>query len=235
MQEKESSFKKPPKKYQPRGLTILYEDQHILVVDKINGLLTMGTEREKEQTAYFLLNQYVKRGNERSRNRVFIVHRLDRDTSGLLVFAKNEQAKHFLQENWQGVTKKYYAVVHGILREKEGEISSYLIESKAYKVYSVSDPAKGKFSKTGYKVLKESEKYSLLEINLFTGRKNQIRAHLSEEGHPVVGDKIYGGADPGIKRLALHAYSLSITHPSTKKEMLFETGIPAFFKTLVRS
>ncbi|MEE4176439.1 MAG: RluA family pseudouridine synthase [Bacteroides sp.] len=234
MQEKESSFKMPPKKHQPKGLNILYEDQHILVVDKVHGLLTMGTEREKEKTAYYLLNEYVKKGNERSRNRVFIVHRLDRDTSGLLIFAKNEHAKRFLQDNWKGFSKKYYAVVHGKFEEKEGEISSYLFESKAYKVYSVNDPEKGKFSKTGFKVLKESEKYSLVEINLFTGRKNQIRVHLSDEGHPVVGDKIYGPSEKGIKRLALHAYSLTITHPFTKKEMNFETGVPLYFKTLAR-
>lgn len=222
------------KKHQPKGLTILFEDQHILVVDKIHGLLTMGTDREKEKTAYFLLNDYVKKGNERSKNRVYIIHRLDRDTSGLLIFAKNEFAKRFLQDNWKEFRKKYYAVVHGILKKKEGEISSYLFESKSFKVYSVSDPDKGKFSKTGFKVIKESDKYSLLEIYLFTGRKNQIRVHLSDEGHPVVGDKIYGSTDKEIKRLALHAYSLTITHPFTKKEMSFETEIPSYFKTLVK-
>jgi RluA family pseudouridine synthase len=200
----------------------------------MHGLLTIGTDREKEKTAYYLINDYVKKGNEQSRNRVFIVHRLDRDTSGLLIFAKNEHAKRFLQDNWKDFSKKYYAVVHGILTEKEGDISSYLFESKAYRVYSVNDPDKGKFSKTGYKVIKESDKYSLLEIYLFTGRKNQIRAHLSEEGHPVVGDKIYGNPEKGTKRLALHAYSLTITHPFTKKEMSFETGIPSYFKTLVK-
>ncbi len=234
MQENESSFKKPPKKYQPKGLAILYEDHDIIVVDKREGLLTMGTEREKQKTAYYLLTDYVKKGNDRSRNRVFIVHRLDRDTSGILVFAKHEQAKHYLQDAWTGVIKKYYAVVHGILQEKEGEISSYLFENSAYRVYSVDDPAKGKFSKTGYKVIKESEKYSLLEINLFTGRKNQIRVHLSDLGHPVAGDKIYGKADKEMNRLALHASSLIITHPRTKKEMLFETGIPLYFKTLLK-
>ena len=199
------------------------------------GLLTMGTDREKEKTAYYLLTDYVKKGSERSRNRVFIVHRLDRDTSGLLIFAKNEYAKRFLQDNWKEFNKKYYAVVHGEFKEKEGEISSYLFESKSFKVYSVSDPDKGKFSKTGFKVIKESDKYSLLEIYLFTGRKNQIRVHLSDEGHPVVGDKIYGSAEKGTKRLALHAYSITITHPFTKKEMSFEANIPPYFKTLVKS
>jgi RluA family pseudouridine synthase len=234
MHEKDSTFKKPSKKHQPKGLTILYEDHDILVADKADGLLTMGTEKEKQKTAYFLLNDYVKKGNEKSRNRVFIVHRLDRDASGILIFAKNEKSKHFLQDNWQGFGKKYLTVVHGQLQEKEGEISSYLFENKIYKVYSVNDPAKGKFSRTGYKVIKESDKYSLLEINLFTGRKNQIRVHLSEKGHPVVGDKLYGKADKEIKRLALHSSSLTITHPWTNKEMCFETGIPPYFKALVR-
>lgn len=234
MQEKESSFKKPPKKHQPTGLSILYEDHDILVVDKINGLLTMGTEREKQKTAYFLLNDYVKKGNSQSRNRVFIVHRLDRDASGILIFAKNERSKRFLQDQWQGFTKKYLTVVHGKLQDKEGEISSYLFENKNFRVYSVNDPAKGKFSKTGYRVIKESDHYSLLEIHLFTGRKNQIRVHLSEKGHPVVGDKIYGQPDKDVKRLALHASSLTIIHPWTNKEMHFETSIPPYFKALVR-
>ena len=129
-----------------------------------------------------MLNDYVKRGNIRSRNRVFIVHRLDRDTSGVLVFAKNEKAKRYLQEQWSEFTKMYVAVVHGTLEEKEGIITSYLLENKAHRMYSVNDPAKGKFAKTGYKVMKESGKFTLLEINLFTGRKNQIRVHLAEKG-----------------------------------------------------
>lgn len=233
MQEKRSSFKTPPKKYHPKGLTILYEDHDILVVDKINGLLTIGTDREKQKTAHFLLNDYVKKGNQRSRNRVFIVHRLDRDTSGILIFAKNEIAKRYLQDNWKEFSKKYFSVVHGKFQDKEGVIASYLLENKTYKMYSVNDPNKGKFSKTGYKVIDESNKFSLLEINLFTGRKNQIRVHLSEKGHPVVGDKIYGRAEKGVKRLALHSASLTISHPFTNKEMSFETEIPLYFKTLV--
>jgi RluA family pseudouridine synthase len=235
MQEKEPSFKKPSKKHQPKGLSILYEDRDIIVVDKISGLLTMGTEREKENTAYFLLNEYVKKGNERSKNRVFIVHRLDREASGILVFAKSEYSKRFLQDNWQDFSKKYITVVHGRMQDKEGKISSYLFENKAYKVYSVNDPAKGKYSVTGYHVIKESDQYSLLEINLFTGRKHQIRVHLSEMGHPIVGDKLYGKKEKGIKRLALHSFSLTIVHPETNNEMYFETEIPLYFKTLLRS
>ena len=228
------SQNKIPKKFQPKGLDVLFEDNEIIVVDKINGLLTMGTEREKEKTAHFLLNDYVKRGNPRSPNRVFIVHRLDRDTSGLLIFAKSERSKRYLQDNWADFTKKYFTVVQGQLKEKEGEITSYLMENKAFTVYSVKDQDKGKLAKTGYKVLKESNKVSLLEIDLFTGRKHQIRVHLSEKGHPVVGDKVYGKSDKGAKRLALHSGSLQITHPVTKKEMTFETGIPKYFTELVK-
>jgi len=176
----------------------------------------------------------VKRGNERSRNRVFIVHRLDRDTSGILVFAKSENAKEFLQDNWQDFDKKYYTVVYGTLPQKEGEISSYLYENKAFRVTSVNDKNLGKYAKTGYKVLKESEKYSLLEVKLFTGRKHQIRVHFAENGHPILGDKIYGKVDKEIKRFVLHSGYLSIIHPYTKKEMVFETGIPTYFKALVK-
>jgi tRNA pseudouridine32 synthase/23S rRNA pseudouridine746 synthase/23S rRNA pseudouridine1911/1915/1917 synthase len=234
MQEKRYPLKKASLKHQPKGLSILYEDHDILVVDKIAGLLTMGTDREKQKTAHFILNDYVKKGNERSKNRVFIVHRLDRDTSGLLIFAKNEDTKYFLQNNWKEFSKKYFTVVHGILKDKEGVITSYLTENRAFRVYSVKDSDTGKFSKTGYKVIRESGKYSLLEINLFTGRKHQIRVHLSEKGHPVVGDKIYGIADKGIKSLALHSASLTLRHPLTQKEMSFKTEIPLYFKKLVK-
>jgi 23S rRNA pseudouridine1911/1915/1917 synthase len=226
-------LKKIPKKHQPKGLTILYEDPEILVVNKIAGLLTIGTERERLKTAQSRLNNYVKKGNKQSKNRVFIVHRLDRASSGILIFAKNENAKRYLQENWKKFSKKYITVVHGILQDKEGIITSYLVENKAYRMYSINDPNKGKYSKTGYKVIKESQRFSLLEINLFTGRKNQIRVHLSEKGHPVVGDKIYG-ADKTAKRLALHSIELTILHPSTHEEMIFETDIPLYFKSLVK-
>ena len=228
------SPKLPPKKYQPSGLTILYEDQEIIVVDKAPGLLTIGTDREKERTAHFLLNDYVMKGNSRSKNRVYIVHRLDRETSGILVFAKNEQAKNFLQENWKDFGKKYLAVVHGKLKHKQGEYSSYLMENKAFRVYSSKDSVAGKLARTGFKVLKETAEHSLLEIDLFTGRKHQIRVHLSEKGHPVLGDKVYGTAEKGPQRLALHSFSLRIKHPFKKKEMTFETAIPAYFEELFK-
>jgi len=235
MQEIKKPFKSPPKRYQPRGLSILYEDHDILVVDKMNGLLTVSTEKVSENTAYYRLTTYVRKGNQKSRNRVFIVHRLDRDTSGIIVFAKNEHAKRFLQEEWQKFTKKYYAVVQGTLSQKEGVITSYLAENSIHRMYSVNDPEKGKLAQTRYKVLKESRKYSLLEIYLLTGRKNQIRVHFSEKGCPVAGDKMYGKKEKGSKRLALHAASLTIIHPDTKETMTFEAKVPDYFKTLVHN
>ncbi|MDA3811110.1 MAG: RluA family pseudouridine synthase [Spirochaetaceae bacterium] len=235
MPKSKKTFKIPPKKYHPKGLSILYEDHDILVVEKASGLLTVSTDRIKDNTAYYHLNSYVKKGNQKSKNRVFIVHRLDRDTSGILVFAKSEDSKRFLQDQWHGFKKKYYALFHGMLSEKEGIITSYLAENRFYRVSSVNDPEKGKLAKTGYKVLKESKKYSLLEIDLFTGRKNQIRVHFAEKGFPVVGDKIYGEKDKGIKRLALHSAYLSFLHPVTKEQMTFETALPAYFKSLLNS
>jgi RluA family pseudouridine synthase len=234
MQERPKDFKRPPKRHQPKGLTILYEDHDILVVDKIPGLLTVSSETVREHTAYYLLTTYVRKGNPKSRHRIFIVHRLDRDTSGILVFAKNEPAKRYLQDMWPEFKKTYYAVVHGTFAQKEGVMTSYLVENRVHHVYSVTDPTQGKLSKTGYKVLKESKKYSLLEIDLLTGRKNQIRVHLAERGCPVVGDRKYGIQEKGVKRLALHAAAITIVHPYTKEQMTFETPIPAYFEALLK-
>ena len=151
MRESQKNFKSPPKRYQPKGLFILYEDRDLLVVDKMSGLLTVSNEKVRENTAYYLLNTYVRKGNQKSRNRVFIVHRLDRDTSGIIVFAKNENAKRYLQEKWQGFEKKYYAIVHGTLPMKEGVLTSYLAENRAHKMYSVDDPKKVNLLKPGIK------------------------------------------------------------------------------------
>ncbi len=235
MTEKRKPFKRPSKKHQPPGLTILFEDHDIIVVDKVAGLLTVSTFREKEKTAFHLLNNYVKKGNYKSKSTVFIVHRLDRETSGVLIFAKTESVKRFLQDNWQSFTKLYVAIVHGILKEKEGEITSYLLENKAHRMYSTKDIEKGAFAKTGYKLVKESNDFSLLEINLFTGKKNQIRVHLAEKGYPIVGDKMYGNPDKGIKRLALHAETLTIKHPYTKEYITFKAEFPSFFKSIIKN
>ena len=230
-----TNFKGPSKKHQPFGMTILFEDRDIIVVDKMDGLLTVSSDKVKEKTAHFLLNNYVRKGNDRSKNRVFIVHRLDRDTSGILIFAKTEKAKQYLQEEWSNFEKTYIAVVQGKLSENKGIISSYLVENRAHRMYSVNDPSKGKLAKTGFEVIGQSTKYTLLKINLLTGRKHQIRVHFLEKGHPVLGDKIYGKADKAMRRLCLHASSLTISHPFTKKTMTFETTTPSYFGTLVKT
>ncbi len=223
------------KKNLPRGLVILYEDNDILVVDKPAKLLTMGTDTNKSGTAYYILTDYVRKGSSKSRNRIFIVHRLDRETSGVLVFAKNEKAKLTLQGQWQETEKKYLAVVYGRPAKKEGVITSYLAENKAYIVYSTTDVVKGKLARTAYKVLKESPNYSLLEIGLLTGRKNQIRVHMADIGCPVVGDRKYGRPQDEHTRLALHSKSISFNHPFSGRRVTFETGTPSYFKRLLDS
>jgi tRNA pseudouridine32 synthase/23S rRNA pseudouridine746 synthase/23S rRNA pseudouridine1911/1915/1917 synthase len=219
----------------PGGLAILYEDRDLLVIDKPAGLLTMATDKERERTAYWLATDYVRRGFAGSRNRVFIVHRLDRDTSGVLVFAKTPEAKNALQDHWEEVEKTYVAVAHGLFAEPEGTISSYLAENQAQVVFSTPDPALGKISHTAYRVVRESGGLSLLEIRLLTGRKNQIRVHLADRGHPVLGDSKYGRSDDGCKRLALHARMLTLKHPSTGRRLTFEAPVPDHFPAHVNS
>ncbi len=233
MHEKQKSFKRPPRKHTPKGLEILYEDRDIVVVEKINGLLTVGTEKVKENTAHFLINEYVRKGNPKSNNRAYIVHRLDKDTSGILVFAKSEDIKDFLQKNWPDTRKQYVAVVSGKMKEKEGLVTSYLIENSVHRMYSVAQSKEGKLSKTAYRVLKESAHFSLLEIDLLTGRKHQIRVHMADKGCPVAGDKKYGIKGQGVKRLCLHAAKLTIVHPHTKESMTFESEIPPYFHNVM--
>jgi RluA family pseudouridine synthase len=217
----------------PRGLKILYEDKDILVVDKPAGLLTVRTETDKTRTAHYILTDYVRKGCAKSRNRIFTVHRLDQWTSGVLVFAKSEEVKLLLQAQWKGTEKKYIAVVHGQLPQKEGIIASYLAEDKAFVVYSTTDTTKGKLAQTAYKVLKETRQFSLLEITLLTGRKNQIRVHLADKGHPIVGDRKYGKTEDGYKRLALHSKSISFKHPATGQQMTFESRLPSYFNRVM--
>ena len=221
------------RKHLPRGLEILYEDRDILVVDKPAGLLTVGTETNKFRTAYYLLTDYVRKGSLKSRKRIFIVHRLDQWTSGVLIFAKSEEVKLRLQAQWKDTGKKYVAVVYGRLAPKEGVITSYLSENKAFVVYSTIDVTKGKLAHTAYKVLKETGQFSLLEINLLTGRKNQIRVHLADKGHPIVGDRKYGKTRDGYRRLALHSQSISFQHPTSGAQMTFEAKVPDYFNKLI--
>jgi tRNA pseudouridine32 synthase/23S rRNA pseudouridine746 synthase/23S rRNA pseudouridine1911/1915/1917 synthase len=218
----------------PFGMRIIHEDDDILVVDKPSGLLTMGTGKDKTRTAYFILTDYVRKGYAKSRKRIFIVHRLDREASGILVFAKNIKAKLHLQKEWDKTEKKYLAVVHGRIKKKKGTISTYLAENKAHVVYSTPDTAKGKLSHTAYKTLKETKSFSLLEVDLLTGRKHQIRVHLAEIGHPIVGDRKYGKGNERNLRLALHAQSISFKHPSSGKLLTFETEFPDYFSKLYK-
>jgi tRNA pseudouridine32 synthase/23S rRNA pseudouridine746 synthase/23S rRNA pseudouridine1911/1915/1917 synthase len=217
----------------PHGLRILYEDRDLLVVDKPAGLLTIGTNADKTRTAYFFLTDYVRKGYSKSRNRIFIVHRLDRETSGILIFAKNVETKFRLQDQWKDTRKKYLAVVHGQCAKTSGTITTYLAENKAHVVYSTSDKAKGKLSSTAYTVPKQTKDFALLELDLLTGRKHQIRVHLADIGHAVVGDHKYGTRDRNHTRLALHASSISFKHPFTGQHLTFESEVPAYFSQLV--
>jgi tRNA pseudouridine32 synthase/23S rRNA pseudouridine746 synthase/23S rRNA pseudouridine1911/1915/1917 synthase len=212
---------------------ILYEDRDIVVIDKPGGLLTVGTERERTRTAYFALTDYVRKGDAKSRNRIFIVHRLDRETSGVLVFAKNVEAKLGLQRRWDETKKRYLVIVHGTFQKPAETITSYLAENRAHGVYSTPDPTQGKLSQTRYTVLKETKRLAVLDVELLTGRKHQIRVHLADRGHPVVGDTRYATGPRTHRPLALHAKSLSLRHPITGDEFTFEAKTPAYFTTLV--
>ncbi|MGB5158638.1 RluA family pseudouridine synthase [Desulfobacterium sp. N47] len=216
-------------KHVPAGLRILYEDRDIIVIDKSSGLLSVEANYEAENTAHNLLTNYVRKGNPKARINLFVVHRLDRETSGVLIFAKSLEIREKFAAQWKNVEKKYIALVYGNLTKKSGIIESYLAEGDNYKVQSVKNPIEGKLAITKYKVIKESKNYSLLEIDLLTGKKNQIRAHLSENGHPIVGDTKYRENTKG--RLALHAFSIKFKHPFNNEEMMFEAKIPEYFLT----
>jgi len=179
------------------------------------------------------LNEHLRERSPDKRERVFIVHRLDRETSGLIVFAKTETAKRRLQDNWDKVAKRYLAVVEGVPGKNEDTIAGYLNESSTLRVYEGRSSKSAKYAVTRYRILKKSRGYSLLEIDIETGRKHQIRVHLSGIGHPVAGDKKYGAATDPLKRLALHAHRLSFQHPATKKDMHFESSLPRAFEQFV--
>ncbi|MDB4500747.1 RluA family pseudouridine synthase [Akkermansiaceae bacterium] len=221
--------KKRGRKHQPMGLEIIHEDRDIIIVNKAAGLLTMGTGRDGGRTAHAALDDYVKKGNYKSRERIYIVHRLDRDTSGLLVFARSEDAKYALQDNWQEAKKTYLAFVEGHPEPAEGTIETYLVENDARRVYSTKDQKEGRLSTTKYKVVKKVGKRALLEITLLTGRKNQIRVHLADKGWPIVGDSKYGLKIRDNKRLALHSHKLSFNHPYSGKPVTFTSPPPPTF------
>jgi 23S rRNA pseudouridine1911/1915/1917 synthase len=220
-------------RFLPHGLAILYEDRDIIVVDKPAGLLTMGTDSDKTRTAYYYLTDYVRKGYSKSRERIFIVHRLDRETSGVVIFAKNFESKVRLQDDWQATTKKYLAVVHGECAKPSGTITTYLTENKAHIVYSTSDKNLGKLSTTSYQLLRQTRDFALLELELLTGRKHQIRVHLAGIGLPVVGDEKYGKRDGNRSRMALHAHSVSFKHPFHGERLTIESPVPIYFDQLV--
>lgn len=213
----------------PMDMPILYEDAEIIVIDKPAGILSIATDRERENTAYRIVTDYVKAGAPSAR--VFIVHRLDRETSGVMLFAKNEGMKHALQENWDRLVQRrgYVAVVEGKVTPPEGTITSWLKETKTLLVYSSGREGDGKKAVTHYQTRKATQQYSMLDISLETGRKNQIRVHMRDMGHPVVGDKKYGAKASPLKRLGLHAAKLTVTHPVTGEEMAFESKVPGVF------
>lgn len=216
-----------------RNMRLVYEDEHLIVIDKNAGLLSMASDNEKYLTAYNILSTYVK--SQKASNRIFIVHRLDRDTSGLMMFARSEKVQSLLQRDWKhNVTARtYVALVEGEVAESEGVIKSYIYESKALVMHSSRNPEKGELAITRFRRLKSSKEYSLLEVTLETGKKNQIRLHMQEIGHSIAGDKKYGAATSPIGRLGLHASVLAFIHPVTGKEMSFESRIPAKFRRMV--
>lgn len=223
---------KGQREYSNKYLKIVYEDPYIIVVEKASGLLTIATAKEKERTAHAYLNEYVRQGNRNGR--VYIVHRLDRDTSGLLVFAKDEKTKKKLQDNWNDIVKdrRYVAVLSGEMEKDEGVVTSWLLENKMYVTYSSPLKNNGDKAVTRYRTIKRANGYSLVELKLETGRKNQIRVHMNDLKHPVVGDEKYGDRSNPIGRLALHAFKLSFYHPVSGRLMDFETPYPAEFKKL---
>ena len=216
-----------------RRLQMVYEDDDIIVVNKGYGLLSMGTDKIKEGTAYSILREYLK--DKDPRNKLFIVHRLDQHTSGLMLFAKNVEAKEAMQHNWNNMVRRrqYVCVVEGVLDPEEGTRQSYLAENSQHIVYSTDNPEEGQLAYTRYRTVKRGQGYTLAEVELETGRKNQIRVHMKDLGHPIAGDRKYGAKTSPIHRLALHARTLSFVHPVTGKLMNFSTPIPSSFQRCV--
>lgn len=224
---------KGKKEFHSSLLKIVYEDNYLLVIEKREGLLTIGTDKQKERTAHSILNEYVQRSGKQ--HRVFVVHRLDRDTSGLLIFAKDEKTKFTLQDHWSEIVKdrRYVAVLSGEMEKDNGTITSWLMDNKMYVTYSSMTNNGGDKAITHYKTIKRANRYSLVELELETGRKNQIRVHMQDLKHPVLGDIKYGDGNDPLGRLALHAFKLSFYHPVTNDLMEFETPYPAAFKKIM--
>lgn len=224
-----------PEQFKNPSLKIVFEDDDLIIIDKKNGLLSMATDSERKKTAYYILSEYLK--NKERSQRVFIVHRLDRETSGLMIFAKSKEIQHQLQQNWSDIVleRKYVAVVSGEPKDKKGTYSSYLAENAKYYVYSTNDHEEGELAVTHYEVLKQGAGNSLVELELETGKKNQIRVHMKDMGCSIIGDRKYDGIVSPIGRIALHAKKIRFIHPITQKELSFDTGIPNQFLSLLKS
>ncbi len=216
----------------PPGLAILHEDDDVIVVLKSPGLLTVATPRERETTAQAYLNAYLK---EKGGERIHVVHRIDRETSGVLVFAKNFAAREKLKEKFAAhdVERVYIAIIEGEMDPPRGTIRSHLRERRDLRMESVDAHPDAKLAVTHYRTIESNERYSMLEIRLETGRKNQIRTHLAEAGHPVVGDRMYGSTVNPLGRLGLHAKLLGFDHPATGKKLVFTVPVPKSFSSAV--
>ncbi|MDR0844452.1 MAG: RluA family pseudouridine synthase [Tannerella sp.] len=215
-------------------LKIMYEDDYLIVVEKEEGLLSVATGMGREETtAFSLLADYQKEKNPR--NRLFIVHRIDRETSGVMMFVKTREAQEVLRDNWnESVTERVYiAVVEGAPKRTEDTVVSYLHEDRSFRVHSnQKDDGRGKEAITHYRVIRQNDRYAMLKVELDTGRKNQIRVHMQDIGHPIVGDLKYGASSSPIGRIGLHAQVLAFVHPITKEILRFETPIPKKFNAL---
>jgi 23S rRNA pseudouridine1911/1915/1917 synthase len=218
----------PAASIERHGLKIVYLDDHIVVVDKRAGLLSMGSEGEKERTAHRILNDHLKALTGTPSQTAFIVHRLDRETSGLMIFARSRAIQTELQQNWKTVTKKYLAVVEGIPPAAEGTLRDNLVESKSLRMHRVERG--GELAITHYRVLQKGRANSLLEITLETGRKNQIRVQMAGLGHPIAGDRKYGATTDPARRLALHSTELKFRHPVSGISMNFHSPLPTRLK-----
>lgn len=216
-----------------QDLPIIFENDEFIVINKPHGLLTIPSDNEKGRTAYRMVNDYVQQKDKHSR--IYVVHRLDEDTSGVLMFAKNPKIKDILQKEWNDIVlaRGYYAIVEGKMEKPEGTLINYLKENSLNLMYVSNDKVKGKKCVTHYKVLKSNKDYSLLDVNIDTGRKNQIRVQLGHIGHHVIGDDKYGEPADPIKRLGLHAYRLKFVHPVTKKVYDFKSDIPKEFSKII--
>ncbi len=222
------------KRHVPRGLTILHEDRDLFVIEKAPGVLSCSTPRHESFTAEAVLSDYLRKGSRVSRKQAFLVHRLDRETSGVMLFAKSIEAQEALKRDWVNTEKFYLAVVYGHPREQAGIFSSHLAENSDLYVYSVRDPRLGRFSQTEYHVIGRTETMTLVKIRLLTGRKHQIRVHFAERGLPIVGDLKYNRDDPFEGRLCLHAKSIAFNHPFSGQRCFFDTPIPTVFKQIAK-